>query len=263
MTTHDGPRGGRAPYTVGDLAEHAAATVRALHHYDEIGLLTSSQRSEAGYRLYSDADVARLQQILFYRSLGFPLKEIARVMNDPGFDRLRALRHQRELLADGAREAADLLAAIDIAITAEETGMNLSREERLEVFDGFDPEEHREEAEQRWGETDAWKESARRTKAYSRADWLEIKAEMQAIGNDFIAALAAGEPADGDAAMSIAERARLQIDQRFYPCSHQMHVALGEGYVTDPRFTKTYEDMAQGLAAYVRDAIVANAERHR
>ena len=135
-------------------------------------------------------------------------------------------------------------------------------EELKELFgDGF-KDEYQQEAEERWGDTDAWKQSTARTKRYTKADWEQIKAEQEAVTSAFVAAKRAGLPADSAEAMDAAEGARLQIHERFYDCSHDFHRALGDMYVADPRFTKTYEDLDAGLAQYVRDAIHANADRH-
>ena len=130
------------------------------------------------------------------------------------------------------------------------------------MFGDFDPDEHAAEAEARWGDTDAYRESARRTAAYSKADWDRIKAEGMAVNRAFADALAAGLPADSTDAMDAAEAHRRQIDGAFYPCSYEMHTGLAAMYLADPRFTATHEAVAPGMARYVHDAILANAARH-
>lgn len=141
-------------------------------------------------------------------------------------------------------------------------GVNLNPEELFEVFGEDDPTQYADEAKERWGETDAYKESARRTSGYSKADWLEVQEEQQAVIDGFIAALRAGLPAESEEAMAAAEAHRLSIDQRFYPCSHEMQVNLAEMYLADARFTEYYEKHCEGLAQYVAAAIFANAVRH-
>lgn len=120
---------------------------------------------------------------------------------------------------------------------------------------------YEKEARERWGETDAYKESARRTKAYKAADWARIKAESEAIEAGMADLMKAGEAADGPAAMDQAEQARLHIHRWFYPCSHRMHAGLADMYMADARFAAHYEDRAEGLAAFVATAIKANAAR--
>jgi hypothetical protein len=145
---------------------------------------------------------------------------------------------------------------------AHQMNIPLTPEERLEVFGSFDPDEHAAEAQDRWGGTDAYGESARRTKRYTKADWLRIKAEGEAATRAVAEAMAAGLPPDSVEAMDGAEAHRRQIDGAFYPCSYEMHTGLAEMYLADPRFTANYEAIAPGLAQYLHDAIVANAARH-
>ena len=139
---------------------------------------------------------------------------------------------------------------------------SLTPEERAETFGEFDPGAHRAEAEQRWGDTDAYRESNRRTSGYTKVDWLRIKAEAAAIHERLAAGLAAGVPAGDSQAMDLAEAHRQHLTRWFYDCSYEFHRKLGEMYVADPRFTEHYEAVAPGLAAYLRDAINANARAH-
>ncbi len=246
--------------TVGEVAALTKLTVRALHHYDEIGLVRPTARTDAGYRLYGDADLQRLQTVLFYRELGLGLDAIKALVGDPDFDRGAALRQQRRLLADDLDRTRRLLRAIDDAIDAHERGTRMSDEELFEVF-GDEQRELQHEAEQRWGGTDAWSESKRRTSSYSKQDWQELKEESEAITLRIAEVYRSGGPSDGVAAMDAVDAHRRQIDARFYACSPQMHRHLGDMYIQDARFTATYEGIAVGLAAWVRDAIHANADR--
>src|SRR5262245_44602395 len=141
------------PYTVSQVARLARLSVRALHHYDEIGLLTPSARSDAGYRLYSEADLERLQQIRFFRELAFPLEEIRRVLDDPGFERRAALLMQRTMLEERAAQTRALIEAVDRALAALEGGPAVKENEMFEAFSDHDPAAHAEEARSRWGDT--------------------------------------------------------------------------------------------------------------
>jgi flagellar hook-length control protein FliK len=159
-------------------------------------------------------------------------------------------------------ELRELVSAIDRALEREMNDQPATTEDLKELFgDGFQ-DEYQQEAQERWGETDAWKQSRSRTKRYTTADWEQVKAEADAVNAAFVAALRSGEPATGEAAMDAAEQHRLHIHDRFYDLDHAFHRGLADMYVADPRFTKTYEDLAPGLAAYVHDAIHANADRH-
>lgn len=246
-------------YTVGEVARIAQVTVRTLHHYDEIGLLTPSVRSRAGYRLYSRADIARLQQIRFHRELGMALEEIRRILDAPDFDARAALREHRRQLEQRVNETQALVETID-RMLADEGETTMTAEE---MFDGFQPEEHRAEAEERWGNTPAWKESQRRVNSYGPEEWKAIKAEDRAILDELAACQAAGDSPDSETAMAAAEKHRLHIDRWFYSCSPFMHQALSQMYVTDPRFAEYFDRRADGLAGFVSAAIAANAARPR
>lgn len=249
-------------WSVGDLAALSGVTVRTLHHYDEIGLLVPSDRSLAGYRQYDEGDVERLQQIVAYRACGLSLAEIAETLNATGVEREDHLRRQIAMLDTQLDDLARKRRMLTRELEARAMGINLNPQEIFEVFGDFDPTEHAAEAEERWGETDAYRESMRRTSSYTKEDWLRIKAEGEANIVEFAACFDEGVPAEDPRAMAAAEQHRLGIDSAYYPCSYEMHVGLGDMYVADPRFTKTYDDVRPGLASYIRDAIIANALAH-
>lgn len=248
-------------YTVGELARITGVSIRTLHHYDEIGLLKPSDRTAAGYRVYSTADAERLHRILVYRELDFDLKRIAMILDQPGMDELKQLRQQHALLREQAARLQHILNTVEAMMKAKETGYNLTSEEMKEVFEGFDPRKHEAEAEERWGNTDAYRQSKQKAASYDKQQWIVIKEEAARISNDFAAALQQGIAADDERAMDLAEQHRRHISRWFYDCGYEMHSGLGEMYVADPRFTATYDAVAPGLAVYIRDAIRANAAR--
>jgi DNA-binding transcriptional MerR regulator len=246
-------------YTVGRVAEIAGVTVRTLHHYDEIGLLPPGDRTRAGYRRYLDADLERLQQILLYRELGFTLDEIATILDDPDVEARAHLRRQHGLLRDRIARLQEMVTAVEYMLEAQKVGINLTPEEKFEVFGDFDPDEYTEEVEERWGGTDAYAESTRRTSGYTKDDWLRIQTESGELMGRWISAFEAGTPAESQAAMDLAEEHRQQISKFFYQCTYEIHVGLAEMYLADPRFTAFYEKQRAGLTQYVHDSIMANA----
>ncbi|MFB7219909.1 MerR family transcriptional regulator [Streptomyces sp. NPDC056227] len=248
-------------FSVGQVAGFAGVTVRTLHHYDGIGLLSPGGRSHAGHRRYSDADLDRLQQILFYRELGFPLEEIAVLLDDPDADPQDHLRRQHALLSGRIAELQKMAAAVETAMEARKMGINLTPEEKFEVFGAKDPEEHAEEAERRWGSTATYAESQRRAAGYTKDDWKRMQAEVAEWSEAYTAVMEAGEPATGERATELAEAHRLHISTWFYECTYEIHRGLGEMYVSDPQFRAYYESIGPGLAEHLRDAINANAER--
>ena len=247
--------------TVSQVARLTGVSVRALHHYDEIGLLRPSGRSGAGYRLYSELDLERLQQVLFFRALELPLEEIHRIMTDPQFDVAAALRMQRQMLSEKAVRLGALVEKVDAAIARLEGGRAMNEHEMKQMFYGFDSAAYEAEAERRWGDTEAYKESKRRARGYTKQDWQQIKDEGTRIFARMAAVMGAGEPADGVAAMDVAEEHRLYIDRWFYSCSREFHARLGQLYVQDERFTANIDAGVPGLAEYSARAFAANALR--
>jgi len=252
---------GRDGYPVGEVAGFAGVTVRTLHHYDAIGLLVPSGRSHAGHRRYSEADLDRLQQILFYRELGFPLDEVAALLDDPAADPRAHLRRQHELLTARIEKLQKMAAAVEHAMEARKMGINLTPEERFEVFGDKDPEQYAEEAEERWGGTEAYAESQRRAATYTKEDWQRIKAEVDDWGERYAALVAVGEQPSGEAAMDLAEEHRQHISRHYFEVPYEMHRCFAEMYVSDERFKAFYDSMHPGLAEHLRDAILANADR--
>jgi len=250
---------GEEGLTIGAVARLAGVTVRTLHHYDRIGLVVPDERTAAGYRLYGRQQVERLQEVLFFRELGFGLEEIRRIVGEPSYRREAALARQRALLAERASHLRDLIAAIDTALDAKRRGARMTNEEMLEVFGGFDPSQYEEEVKQRWGDSEAYRESARRTSRYTRTDWEQIKQEGDAINQAFLALMRTGTPPTDPAATEVAERHRAFISKWFYECTREIHAGLGQGYVTDPRFTENIDRARPGLARYMSEAIAANA----
>lgn len=247
-------------YSAGELARLASVSVRTLHHYDHIGLLRPSGRGANGYRQYSQADAERLHRILVYRELGFGLAGIAAILDDPA-DAGAHLRRQQALLARQLDRIKRMLAGVEALMSAERSGYSLGPEEMKEVFGAFDPKEYEAEVEQRWGETEAYRQSRRRTARYGKQEWQEIKAEAEQLEVRLAGALARGLAPDSPEVMDLAEAHRRHIGRWFYECSHAMHRGLGELYVADSRFAAHYEKRAAGLSTWFRAAIVANAER--
>ncbi|MDT0269513.1 MerR family transcriptional regulator [Streptomyces sp. DSM 44915] len=248
-------------YSVGRVAELSGVTVRTLHHYDEIGLLVPGERTPAGHRRYRDQELDRLQQILFYRELGLPLERIAALLDDPDADPRRELRRQHALLTERIDRLRAMVTAVERAMEARHMGINLTPEERFEVFGDADPEQYQEEAAQRWGDSAAYRESQRRVAGYTKDDWQRVRDAADRLNERLAALLASGAAPDSEAAMELAEEHRQQIRAAYYDCSHEMHANLAELYVTDERFTRTYDAVRPGLARFLRDAVRANAAR--
>ncbi|MEV5452256.1 MerR family transcriptional regulator [Streptomyces sp. NPDC052535] len=253
-------------YSVGKVSTFAGVTVRTLHHYDKAGLLSPSDRSPAGYRLYNEADLVRLQQILFYRELGFTLDEIAAIFKDPQVNPLERLRaRQRELNEEIAR-LQRLAEVAERAIEVQKTGVPLTPEERFEVFGevAFDLS-YATEAELKWAHSEGQREAMARADAHTKEDWRRLMDEAGAWRAELLAAFDDGQPSDGERAMDLAEEHRLHIARWFTSCPPDMHRRIADDFVADPRAFALVVPPSQqrpGLAAYTRRAVYANAARH-
>jgi DNA-binding transcriptional MerR regulator len=251
-------------YSVGEVAALAHVSVRTLHHYDDIGLLQASGRSAAGHRRYSAADLRRLRDILFYRELDFGLDQIATMLANPGAGTDTHLRNQHRLLRERIARSQELVRALEKEMEARKMGLSLTPREQFEIF-GTDKVggEWAQEAQDRWGDTDAYRESQRRTAGYTKADWVRLKAESDAGLHAFRDAMLAGTPADSAAARDLAEQQRQFLIRWFYDCGYDMQRGLAEMFISDERFSQVYDAVAPGLAGYIHDAIIANADAHR
>ena len=246
-------------YTVGEVAHLSGVTVRTLHHYGQIGLLVPGERTGAGYRLYTDDDLDRLTRILYYRDLGFALDAIATLL-DTAADPHEHLRRQHELLTARLARVQTMVTAIEKELEAAMSGTELTAEEKLEIFgETYDPA-YEVEAEQRWGDTEMWRQSQERTRRFGKDDWQKVKADTDAANARMVEVFRSGAAPGSPAADAIAEEHLAGINV-FYDCGYDMQRHLADMYLADERFTKTYEDLAPGLTQWLRDTIHTNADR--
>jgi DNA-binding transcriptional MerR regulator len=248
-------------YRVKDVSRIAGVSVRTLHHYDAIGLLVPRHRSDGNYRLYTDDDLLRLQQILIGRELGLSLDAIGQSLDDPGFDRRAALVEQRAALEARAHQTAGMIRAVTAALAVIDGGGTGETMDITQIFDGFDPAKYDEEAQARWGGTKAYQESVSRTRRYGEKEWAAIKAEQAGIVSDLVAVMHAGTAPSHPSALAIAERHRLSMDRWFYPCSLSMHRGLADMNEADGRYAATLDKFGKGVTPYLIAAMRANADR--
>jgi MerR family transcriptional regulator, thiopeptide resistance regulator len=227
-----------------------------LHHYDHIGLVLPSIRTPAGYRGYTDADIERLHPVLVYRSVGLALDEIRTLLDDADADVVAHLQRQHALLTEQADRLQDTIKAVEELMSAHRRGIQLTAEEQVEIFGttAFS-EAYATEAEERWGETDAWKQSNQRTAVFAKDDWIRIKAESDALLEALAEAKRRPVEPGAPQANELAARHRASIE-RFYDCGDEMHRCLAEMYLADARFTRYYDDVEPGLAQFLHDIVV-------
>jgi DNA-binding transcriptional MerR regulator len=238
----------RRAYTVQQLARLAGVSVRTLHHYDHIGLLKPSARTAAGYRLYGEADLLRLQQILFFRELDFPLAEIQAILDDPRFDQVKALRDHRQLLQQQADRLERLLKTIEKTLSRlTEDTMTMTDEE---LYEGFTPEQierYTREANEMY-DPKAVAEANRRVRSMTRAQWQAVKAEGGAVAQQ-LADLMDKAPSDVAVQAAVA-RHYAWVDNFWHPTA-ESYRGLGQGYAAHPEFRAFYEKYRPGLADFM------------
>ena len=247
--------------TVGQVAGLVGVSVRTLHHWDEIGLVVPSARSWAGYRLYGPDDVARIHRVLVYRETGMPLAEVARILDDPDVDATAHLARQRELLQHRIAHLTRMLRAVDTMMEKNSMGENLTPQQQAEILGAeWDPA-WQKEAEERWGDSDEWAQSAARKAAMTRQDWARVAEETEALETDLANAMREGVVPGSERANALAERHRASID-RWFDTTYAKQVLIARGYVANSRFTAYYDKRESGLAAWIKEIIDANAAAH-
>lgn len=234
-----------------EFAALVGVSVRTLHYYDEIGLLApASVDTQSGYRYYDDASLARMQEILFYRELDFPLKEIAALLASPNYDKTQALAAQKELLILKRDRLDQLIAAID---SAEKGVIDMN------AFDNSAFEAKRDayaaEAKGRWGASAAWQEHEMKTKNYTGEKWQTLSAEMAGIFADFAAAMTQRLAPESDNAQALVKRLQDHISANYYTCTNEILAGLGQMYTADARFRASIDRHTVGTADYVSKAI--------
>lgn len=234
--------------TVHEVSKFTGVSVRTLHHYDAIGLLKPTEVTEAGYRLYDDAALGRLQIILMFRELRFPLKEIKKIMDSPGFDREEALAQQIRLLEMQREHIGGLIA---FAREIQEKGVDRMS---FDAFRNEEMEQYAEEVRERWGDTDAYKEFEERRKGRDDEEYEIAGKKMLALFAE-IGALRGRQPSEEE----VQEKIRaLQdfITENFYHCTDEILGGLGEMYVSDERMKGNIDRAGgDGTAEFAREAI--------
>ncbi|WP_153723096.1 MerR family transcriptional regulator [Sporosarcina cascadiensis] len=234
---------------VKEVSELTGISIRTLHHYDDIGLLAPDQVTESGYRLYSNENLACLQQILFFRELGFSLKKIKELLESPEFERLEALEMQRDMLLKKKMQLEVMLQTIDRTIQTEKGENKMTNEEKFRGFD-FRKNPYEEEAKARWGE--------KKVNQTNRKFGKEMQDDMNRIYFK-LAELRHGK-ADSDEAQVVIEEWFILLN-RMGSYSLAAFKGLGEMYAADERFTQNIDQFGEGLATFMKDAMRIFAER--
>ena len=235
-------------YSISQLAALAGVSVRTLHHYDAIGLLQPAGRSSGGYRLYNEQQVLQLQQILMFRELEYPLAQIQQIMQTPDYDLTHCLRQQQQLLAGRIAHLQRLQSMLDFTIQQQESS---SMTTSSQLFNQFSQATLREEAVQRWGESEI-RHSEQQLAQLSAQQQQQLAQEGEQIARGLAQCLHL--PADAAEVQLWAVRQHQWL-QNYGPCPLQRLVMLGDLYVSDARFQAYYDRFGAGTAVLLRDAL--------
>lgn len=241
-------------YTIGELAHLAGVSVRMLRHYDQIGLLQPGGRDPSNdYRQYDYDDLLRLQQILFFRELDVPLKQIKRILDDPELDRVHLLRQHHQSLALQIERLQKLQGTVTKTITnlEEEGTMPLTDQELYEGFDRETMERYQKEVREQYDPTTV-ELADRNVRKMSKTQWSAVKEEGQAIAES-LAALMDRSP-DDPAVQALAARQHAWLEH-FFPVSAERFRSLASLYTTNPEFRSFYDAFAPGLADFLKQAM--------
>ena len=238
--------------TIGEAARTAGVSVRTLHHYDQIGLLSPNKMSEGGYRLYGPKELARLEQILFFRELEFSLEDIRSILTDPAYDEREAILKQIALM-EKKRERLDALILRLRRAAQGDKAPQFAAFEREEI-DRM-KNEYAKEVRERWGNTAAYAQSEKKQAGYSQSDYASMEAEMNALMAEF-AAVRGANPADAQV-QALVERWKACISKWCYECTDEILEGLGKMYVADERFAANIDRHGEGTAQCMSGAIAA------
>lgn len=234
-----------------EFAELTGVSVRTLHYYDEIKLLKPSFVDEQnGYRFYDERCLERMQEILFYRELDFPLKDIGEILSSHDYDKQKAMKEQKRLLTLKKERLERLITALDNAMKGEEFTMN--------VFDNSEFETQREqyakEAREKWGDTAAYKEYS--AKAYSTEKQNELNDGMNALIAEFAGCMIDGNAPESEKSQALVEKWQTYITDHYYTCTKEILAGLGAMYTADERFKANIDKYGKGTAEFMRAAIL-------
>jgi DNA-binding transcriptional MerR regulator len=247
--------------TVGQVSARLGVTVRALHHWDEIGLARPSLRTAAGYRLYTAGDLERLHRIVVYREIGLGLDTIGAILDDATADVPGALRAQKAQVAERIERLKQLSAGLDRMIDAHERGLLLTVEQQAAIFGPeWDPD-WPAQARDRYGHTTQWQQYAERSASRSPEEWQAVADAVAALDRALGEAMDAGVTAGGPEARRLVERHR-EVFASYFPLTRSMQVCLWRMYEDDPGFAAHYDGIRPGLAAWFRRIVDTDARAH-
>lgn len=246
-------------YSIKELADLAGTTTRTLRYYDQLGLLDPARIGENGYRYYDRNNLLILQQILFFRELDVPLKDIRYLLSRSDFQLRASLKNHQSAIREKISRYQKLLATIEKTVVDLEGEGNMNEKD---YFNGFDESKYQEEAEEKWGHTTQYKESQRNWASYSEDE----KDRIKKLGSEITARMVTEDPQakPDDPGVQVAVRDYYHyLNQYFYRCEVEFLRNLADMWVEDPRFAVNYEGIREGGAEFVRRAVHHFCDNHQ
>lgn len=244
-------------YTIQKLAKMAGVTSRTLRYYDEVGILKPARINSSGYRIYGEAEVDRLQQILFYRELEVDLESIKKIITSPAFNETKALADHREKLLTKREHLDQLIANVEKTLAYKEGRLDMSNDEKFEAFKDKLIEENEkkygDEIREKYGEEQVEK-SNQKFKKMSKAQYAEAEQLGKQVLGTLNEAFLTGDPA-GELAQKAADLHRQWLCFYWDHYSKEAHAGVAQMYVDDERFAEYYEKKHKGAAKFLRDAV--------
>lgn len=242
-------------YNINQLAKIAEISVRTLHHYDDIGLLTSSRNIKNQYRIYEEKDLLKLQQILFFRELDFKLEDIKKILENPKFDIANALKDHKQMILLKRKRLDELLKTIDKTINKVTNKKNMKDKELYGGFTKEEIEKYQEEAKEKWGDTEAYKQSTERVKKMGKDGLNKVLEESGKLTMEIAYTMKKGLAPESTEVQKLIARHYDGL-RAFYEPTKEIYAGLAKMYVEDERFKKNYGDVAQGLAQFMQDGML-------
>ncbi len=246
-------------YSIKQIADLAGVSTRTIRFYDQQGILLPARIEENGYRFYDQNSLLRLQQVLFFRELDVPLKEIQSILDQPDFNPFQALQQHHRTITNRVKRLNKLLTTI------EKTMFSLQGDNKMEdqeYFEGFDETQYEEEARERWGNTSHYRESQKKWASYTREQKEDIKKEGGRIAIRMVTEDPDAKPDDPEVQTAVGDYYNY-LNKYFYTCEVSFLRGLADMWVQDPRFAINYERIREGGAAFVRDAVQIYCDHHR
>ncbi len=236
--------------SISETSKITNLSIRTLRYYDEIDLIKPSKITDAGYRYYDEKSLEKLQEILFLKELDFSLKEIKEIVSNPQYNRKKAMENHKNLLIMKKNRIENLISLLE-NITNGGSSMSFKEFDMSDIQK--EQKKYAEEIKERWGETEAYKESENKTSKYSQDKWANLEEEADVIFKEF--SVIKNESETGEKAQFLVKKWQVYITKNYYNCTKEILAGLAEMYIGDERFKNNIDKYSEGTAEFMSKAI--------